>query len=80
MRAYRFCELKSAGVPFTRKHVAHLEKTGEFPMHFNIGENSIAWVADEVDLWVEERVRRRRAPVGNARADLMRRPRYMTTP
>jgi prophage regulatory protein len=68
MRTYRFRELKSAGVPFTRKHVAHLEKRNGFPMHFNIGENSIAWVADEVDRWVEERVRRGRARSGEADA------------
>jgi predicted DNA-binding transcriptional regulator AlpA len=59
MRLYRFRDLKTAGVPFTRKHVSHLEKLGEFPRHFRIGENSVSWVAEEVDGWVEDRVRGR---------------------
>jgi prophage regulatory protein len=59
MRSYRFRDLKGAGVPFCRKHVRHLEKLGEFPMHFDIGANTVSWVADEVDAWVEVRVRRR---------------------
>jgi predicted DNA-binding transcriptional regulator AlpA len=68
MRVYRFRELKGAGVPFCRKHIAHLENLGDFPMHFNIGKNTIAWVAGEVDQWVEERVRRRRPLSGEAKA------------
>jgi prophage regulatory protein len=64
MRTYRYRQLKSAGVPFTYKHIRTLEDRNKFPRHFNIGENSVGWVADEVDAWVEERVRNRRnAPI-----------------
>src|SRR4051794_691629 len=59
-RVYIFKELKPAGVPYTRKHVTTLEYRGEFPMHFNVGANRVAWVAGEVDAWVEERIRARR--------------------
>jgi predicted DNA-binding transcriptional regulator AlpA len=59
MRLYRFRALKGAGVPFTRKHVTHLEQHGKFPRHFKIGENSVSWVAEEVDRWVEDRIRGR---------------------
>jgi predicted DNA-binding transcriptional regulator AlpA len=59
MRLYRFRDLKGAGVPFTRKHVAHLERREKFPRHLKIGENSISWIADEVDRWVEDRIRGR---------------------
>lgn len=59
MRLYRFRDLRSAGVPFTRKHLTHLENHGKFPRHFKIGDNSVSWVADEVDRWVEDRVRGR---------------------
>jgi predicted DNA-binding transcriptional regulator AlpA len=59
MRTYRYRQLKSAGVPFTYKHLRTLEGRDGFPRHFNIGENSVAWVADEVDAWVALRVRRR---------------------
>jgi prophage regulatory protein len=58
-RLYRFRDLKPAGVPYTRKHVIHLEKHGLFPQRVNLTENTVAWVAEEVDAWVEERIRAR---------------------
>jgi prophage regulatory protein len=58
-RIYRYPDLRPAGVPYTRKHVTHLEKQDEFPMHVELGPNSVGWVAEEVDAWVEERIRRR---------------------
>jgi predicted DNA-binding transcriptional regulator AlpA len=67
MKAYRFRDLRAAGVPFVRKHIATLEKRGDFPQHFQLGQNSVAWVGEEVDHWVEQRIRarvpRRTAPV-----------------
>ena len=59
MRLYRYRDLKSAGVPYTRKHLIDLEKREQFPARVRLGENSIAWVADEVDAWVEARIRAR---------------------
>jgi prophage regulatory protein len=61
MRIYLWKELRAAGVPYVRKHVTTLEQRAEFPMHFFIGPNRVAWLADEVDHWVEERVRNRRS-------------------
>jgi DNA-directed RNA polymerase alpha subunit len=58
-RIYRFRDLKAAGVPFTRKHVTHLEKQGQFPKRFNITEFSVGWVAAEVDAWVGSKIRSR---------------------
>lgn len=66
MKAYRFRDLKAAGVPFTRKHISFLERTGRFPQHFNLTEFSIGWVAAEVDAWVEERIRARPVRAPNA--------------
>jgi prophage regulatory protein len=60
MRIYLWKDLRAAGVPYTRKHVRTLQRRGEFPMHFNLGPNRVAWLAAEVDAWVEERVRHRR--------------------
>jgi prophage regulatory protein len=60
LRLYRFWDLRAAGVPFTRKHITTLERRGEFPMHFPLTEFSVAWVASEVDAWVEQRIRARR--------------------
>jgi len=59
MRTYRFRQLGPAGVPYTYKHITTLERRKEFPQRFRLGENSVAWVADEVDAWVEARVRGR---------------------
>lgn len=64
-RVYRFRDLKSAGIPFTRKHITHLEKHGLFPKHFNITDFSVGWVAAEVDAWVESKVRSRDAKARN---------------
>lgn len=58
-RIYRFRDLKPAGVPWTRKHVTTLEKRGEFPMHFQLGLNTVAWDAAQVDRWVERKIRGR---------------------
>jgi len=59
MRIYRFPDLKAAGVIFTRVHVDRLERRGDFPKRFNYGANSVAWVAEEVDSWVQDRIARR---------------------
>jgi predicted DNA-binding transcriptional regulator AlpA len=59
MRIYRFRDLRSAGVPYTRKHLTTLEKRGEFPQHIRLGPNSVGWVGEEVDAWIEERIRAR---------------------
>ena len=61
MRAYRYRDLKEHGVPFSRKHITTLEKRGLFPLHFKLGENTVAWVAEEVDRWVEQKVRAARS-------------------
>jgi hypothetical protein len=58
-RVYVFNDLRGAGVPYTRKHVRTLELRGEFPQHFDIGPNSVGWVAAEVDGWVESKIRSR---------------------
>jgi prophage regulatory protein len=62
VRIYRFPDLKPAGVPFHRVHVDRLEKRGQFPRRFSYGANSVAWVAEEVDQWVQGRIASRDAP------------------
>jgi prophage regulatory protein len=58
-RIYRYADLKPAGVPFTRKHINTLESRDEFPRRVHLTSFSIGWVAEEVDRWVEEKIRRR---------------------
>ena len=53
-------ELKSLfGVPYSFQHIARLEQAGEFPKRVPLGLCRVAWVADEVQAWVDERVHRR---------------------
>jgi prophage regulatory protein len=52
----RFKQLRGAGVPFCRMHVDRLEKRGDFPKRVQIGENSVAWVQEEIRAWVDERI------------------------
>lgn len=54
-----FKDLKPRGVPFARKHITTLEKQGRFPQHFDLSENTVAWVTDEIDSWVEGKIRSR---------------------
>ena len=53
-------ELKSVyGVPYCFAHVARLEAAGKFPKRVTLGACRVAWVAEEVEAWIEERVANR---------------------
>jgi prophage regulatory protein len=53
-------ELKSVyGVPYSFAHIARLEVAGQFPRRVRLGACRVAWVADEVQTWIDERVARR---------------------
>jgi prophage regulatory protein len=56
MRLYRYPDLKPRGIPWTNKHLITLEKRGDFPRRVQLGSNTVAWVADEVDGYVADRV------------------------
>src|SRR4051794_1635731 len=61
-RIVRYADLQERGIGFCRVHLRRLELSGRFPLHVNVGPNSIAWFQDEVDDFlaqlVEERERR----------------------
>ena len=53
-------ELKSVyGVPYSFAHIARLEAAGQFPQRVRLGACRVAWVAEEVEAWIEERVANR---------------------
>jgi prophage regulatory protein len=53
-------ELKSIyGVPYSFAHIARLEVAGQFPSRVRLGACRVAWVAEEVENWIEERVANR---------------------
>ena len=51
--------LRARGIPWTRVHLARLEAAGKFPLHINIGENSVAWFEDEIDDLLEAKAAER---------------------
>jgi prophage regulatory protein len=61
-RALRYEELKSEkGIGWSRQYIRRLEKAGRFPHHFNVGPNTIAWLEEELDAWIDARVAESRA-------------------
>ena len=53
-------ELKSLfGVPYSFPHIARLELAGNFPKRVQLGQCRVAWIANEVQAWVDERVAQR---------------------
>jgi prophage regulatory protein len=46
-------------VPFSPNHLRRLEAQGDFPRRIRIGANRIAWLRDEVEQWLADRVEAR---------------------
>jgi prophage regulatory protein len=55
--------LKERGIPWSRVHIARLEAAEKFPLHIDLGENSIAWFEDEIDDLLEMKAAERDAKV-----------------
>ena len=50
-------ELRSLfGVPYSFAHIARLEASGQFPKRVRLGACRVAWLAEEVQNWIDERV------------------------
>jgi Prophage CP4-57 regulatory protein (AlpA) len=54
--------LRERGIPFSRVHLARLEASGAFPKRVLLGENRVAWVDQEIDAWIAERLAERESP------------------
>jgi prophage regulatory protein len=50
-------------IPYSQNQLRRLEAQGSFPKRVRIGANRVAWVRQEVDQWIEERVNARRGEV-----------------
>jgi prophage regulatory protein len=46
-------------IPYSASQIYRLEKGNEFPHRVSIGPNRVAWVKDEIDRWLEDRVAER---------------------
>lgn len=47
------------GIPWSRMHIARLEKSGEFPKHLQLGRGTVAWLETEIDEWLQSRLDKR---------------------
>ena len=60
-RLLNYQALKQRGIPWSRVHIARLEAARKFPLHIDVGENSIAWFEDEIDDLLEMKAAERDA-------------------
>jgi len=44
------------GVPYSFAHIARLEAAGSFPKRVRLGACRVAWIAEEVQSWIDERI------------------------
>jgi prophage regulatory protein len=56
--------LKARGIPWSRVHIKRLEAARKFPLHIDVGDNSIAWFEDEIDDFLEMKAVERDARKG----------------
>ena len=53
----RFPDLKKyKGIPYSRVHLARLEKASQFPRRVALSPNTVAWVESEVDAHVASKM------------------------
>ena len=62
MRVLSFPELKSQkGIVYSRVHLGRLERDRKFPRRIRLSPNSVAWIEEEIDSWLEDRAAERDA-------------------
>jgi prophage regulatory protein len=57
LRLLRFPTIRER-TGLSRSTIWRLERCGAFPRHRRISANTVAWLEDEVDVWIRERVAR----------------------
>ena len=48
--------LRAKGVTYSNVHLLRLEAEDKFPRRFSLTENRVAWLEEEIDRWIRERV------------------------
>jgi prophage regulatory protein len=62
MRVISFAELKAAkGIPFSGVWIRKLIADGKFPKPITLSDNRVAFLENEIDAWLAERVAERSA-------------------
>ena len=52
-RLLTYQDLRARGIRWSRVHIKRLETARKFPLHIDVGDNSIAWFEDEIDDFLE---------------------------
>jgi prophage regulatory protein len=47
-------------VPYSQNQLRRLEAAGEFPKRVKIGKNRVAWIQEELDQWLWDRMQERK--------------------
>lgn len=58
-RLLTYPDLRPRGITYTRVHINRLEQDGRFPRRVRLGENRVAWVEDEIEGWLQDRIAER---------------------
>jgi predicted DNA-binding transcriptional regulator AlpA len=57
MKLVRYIDLKPVyGIHYSRVHLYRLELKGEFPKRIPVSEKRVAWLDDEIALWIKQRM------------------------
>tara|TARA_B100001093_G_C26636596_1_gene931242 strand:+ start:180 stop:392 length:213 start_codon:yes stop_codon:yes gene_type:complete len=46
-------------IPYSQNQLRRLEAQGSFPKRVRIGANRVAWVREEIDNWIKDRMNAR---------------------
>ena len=46
-------------IPYSQSQLRRLEAQGSFPKRVRIGANRVAWVREEIDNWIKDRMNAR---------------------
>jgi prophage regulatory protein len=55
-----FEELRDHGIVLGRRHLRRLEAAGKFPKRIKIGEHRVGWLADEIEAYIEAKIKERK--------------------
>ena len=75
MKLLGFSDLKEKkGINWSRVHVSRQEKAGKFPKHVNLAPQSIGWIEEEIDAWIEARAAERSEKPAQIAGNVVDRP------
>jgi len=55
-----YADLKPAGIPYSKSHLYYLMNRNEFPRPIKLSINTIAWVREDIENWINEKIKAHR--------------------